>query len=113
LAALLNPDAFDSRVWADTAYRSAANERVIEAAGRVSMIHFRKPRGRPMPAPHRRANRARSAVRAHVEHPFAEQKARMALFVRTIGRARAALKIGMANLAYNFRRLAWHQRCAV
>jgi transposase, IS5 family len=112
LAALLNPDAFDSRVWADTAYRSAANERVIEAAGRVSMIHFRKPPGRSMPAPHRRANQARSAVRAHVEHPFAEQKARMGLFVRTIGRARATVKIGMANLAYNFRRLAWQQRCA-
>jgi IS5 family transposase len=112
LPALLNPDAFDSRVWADTAYRSAANERAIEAAGRVSMIHFRKLPGRSMPAPHRRANQARSAVRAHVEHPFAEQKARMGLFVRTIGRARATVKIGMANLTYNFRRLAWQQRWA-
>jgi IS5 family transposase len=112
LPALLNADAFDSRVWADTAYRSATNERAIEAAGRVSMVHFRKPRGRPMPGPQRRANRARGAVRARVEHPFAEQKARMGLFVRTIGRARAAMKIGMANLAYNFRRLVWHQRRA-
>lgn len=112
LPALLNADAFDSRVWADTAYRSAGNERAIIAAGRVSMIHFRKPRGRPMPGPQRRANRARGAVRARVEHPFAEQKARMGLFVRTIGRARAAMKIGMANLAYNFRRLVWHERKA-
>ena len=110
LPALLNPDAFDSRVWADTAYRSQANERAIEAAGRVSMVHFRKPRGRPMPAAHRSANRARSVVRARVEHPFAEQKSRMGLFVRTVGVTRAAMKIGMANLAYNFRRLAWHQR---
>jgi hypothetical protein len=31
----------------------------------------------------------------------------MALFVRTIGIARAQVKIGMANLAYNFTRLAW------
>jgi hypothetical protein len=31
----------------------------------------------------------------------------MALFVRTIGIARAQVKIGMANLAYNFGRLAW------
>ena len=31
----------------------------------------------------------------------------MALFVRTIGIARARVKIGMANLAYNFSRLAW------
>jgi len=112
LPALLNADAFDSRVWADTAYRSAANEWAIEVAGRVSMVHFRKPRGRPMPAVHRTANRARSMVRARVEHPFAEQKSRMGLFVRTVGRARAAMKIGMANLAYNFRRLVWHERKA-
>jgi hypothetical protein len=31
----------------------------------------------------------------------------MALFVRTIGIARAQVKIGMANLVYNFTRLAW------
>lgn len=42
-----------------------------------------------------------------VEHVFAGQKHRMKLFVRTIGIARAKVKIGMANLAYNFNRLAW------
>jgi hypothetical protein len=31
----------------------------------------------------------------------------MALFVRTIGLARAQVKIGIANLVYNFTRLAW------
>lgn len=31
----------------------------------------------------------------------------MGLFVRTIGIARVRIKIGMANLAYNFQRLAW------
>lgn len=33
----------------------------------------------------------------------------MRLFVRMIGLARARTKIGFANLAYNFRRLAWWQ----
>jgi IS5 family transposase len=107
LPKLLDEDAFDSRVWADTAYRSAANERAIGKAGRRSMIHFRRPKGRAMPGPHRRANRARSKVRSAVEHVFAEQKVRMGLFVRTIGLARARVKIGMANLAYNMRRLVW------
>ena len=101
LPVLLNPDAFDSRVWAGSAYRSAANEAAIAAAGRRSMIHFRTPKGRPMSGPHRRANRARSAVRSAIEHVFAEQKARMGLFVR------ATVKIGLANIAYNLRRLAW------
>jgi len=44
-----------------------------------------------------RANGRRSKVRAFVEHVFAHQKARMGLFVRTIGIARARAKIGMAN----------------
>lgn len=111
---LLDPDAFDSRVWGDTAYRSAANERAIAKAGRRSMIHFRKPKGRRMPGPHQRANRARSKVRSAVEHVLgtprfahAEQKARMGLFIRSVGLARAKVKIGMANLAYNMRRLVW------
>ncbi|GGB63844.1 hypothetical protein GCM10011505_50490 [Tistrella bauzanensis] len=113
LSKLLNPSAFDSRVWADSAYRSAANERAIAAAGRHSMVHFRKPKGRPMSAPYRRANSTRPKVRSAVEHVFAEQKARMGLFVRTVGLARARVKIGMVNLAYNMRRLIWlDARCA-
>ncbi|MGY0782727.1 transposase [Azospirillum argentinense] len=105
LPSLLNPDTFDSRVWADSAYRSKANEAAIAAAGRRSMMHFRKPKGRPMLEPHQHANRTRSAVRSAVV--FADQKARMGLFIRTIGLGRATVKIGLANLAYNFRRLIW------
>jgi transposase, IS5 family len=41
---------------------------------------------------------------------FAEQKDRMNLFVRTIRIARAKVKIGMANLVYNFKRLIFLQR---
>ena len=31
----------------------------------------------------------------------------MALVIRTIGLARARVKIGLANLAYNMRRMVW------
>ena len=34
---------------------------------------------------------------------------RMGVFVRTIGIARARLKIGMANLVYNMQRLVWFE----
>jgi IS5 family transposase len=110
LTDLLNPNAFDSRVWADTAYRSNANETALQANGRRSMIHFKKPKDRPMSGPHRRANRARSAIRSAIEHVFAEQKQRMKLFVRTVGLARATVKIGMVNMAYNMKRLVWLER---
>ena len=36
----------------------------------------------------------------------------MDLFIRTVGIARAKLKIGMANLVYNFRRLVYLDRLA-
>ncbi|MBC6403941.1 MAG: IS5/IS1182 family transposase, partial [Hyphomonadaceae bacterium] len=42
------------------------------------------------------------------EHPFADQKHRMGLKVRTIGLARATIKIGMANIAHNLQRLIYH-----
>jgi IS5 family transposase len=43
----------------------------------------------------RRANAAKSKIRSRVEHVFAAQKDRMQLFVRTIGIARATVKIAM------------------
>ena len=91
----------------DTAYRSVKSEAAMAERGRVSMVQCLKPKGRSLPANHARANVARSAVRSAIEHVFAGQKHRMRLFVRTVGLARATLKIGMANLAYNFTRLAW------
>ena len=53
-----------------------------------------------------------SKVRACIEHIFAKQKSRMVLFVRTIGLARARLKIGLANLTYNLKRLVFLERQA-
>ncbi|MDX9861220.1 MAG: IS5 family transposase [Rhodospirillales bacterium] len=101
-----------SDVWADTAYRSQANEAWLESRGRVSRIHRKKPKGRPMSECTRRANAVKSAVRARVEHVFAHQKDRMGLFVRTVGKVRAEAKIGLVNLAYNFQRLIFHERRA-
>jgi len=94
----------------DTAYRSAQNERHLAEIGRVSRIHRRKPTGRPMARHTARANAATSAVRAHVEHPFAFQKGVMGLVIRTIGLARAHAKITLANMAYNMKRWCWLDR---
>jgi len=101
-----------SDVWVDTAYRSRSNEAWLKSIGRVSRVHRKKPRGKPMSARTARANAARSTVRARVEHVFARQKDQMGLFVRTIGIARAEAKITLANLAYNIDRLIFHERRA-
>jgi transposase, IS5 family len=109
---LLDKSNTASGVWADTAYRSAANEAFMEKNGFRSHVHRKKPKGKPMPDAVRRANAARSKVRSRVEHVFAEQKDRMGLFIRTIGIARATVKIGIANLVYNFKRLLFLLRAA-
>src|SRR5262249_43938375 len=106
---LLDKSNTASGVWADTAYRSAANETFLNRNGFVSHIHRKKPKGRAC----RRANNAKSKIRARVEHVFAEQKDRMRLFIRTIGIARATTKIGMANLVYNIKRLIFLRKIAI
>ena len=88
-------------VWADTAYRSTANEKYLANHALRSQIHRKKPKGKPMPRHTARANGRKSKVRAAVEHVFAQQKGPIGLFIRTIGLARATTKIGLANLVYN------------
>lgn len=114
LGGLPDRDNTGSEIWADTAYRSQNNEKKIARVGLTAKVHFRKPPGKALPARHERANAARSKVRSAVEHPFAEMKSRMGLFVRTIGIDRATAKIGMANIAFNIKRLVfWRRRSVV
>lgn len=94
-------------VWADTAYRSKANEAHLAGNGFRSRIHRKKPPGKPMARNVAWANCEKSKVRAAVEHVFARQKGPMGLVVRTIGLARARMKIGLANLFYNMNRAVW------
>jgi hypothetical protein len=105
--ALLDPGNTASRVWADTAYRTKRNLEVLERRGLSERILFRRPPRRELPELQAKAYASRARIRSSIEYVFAAQKHRMALFVRTIGLARAQVKIGMANLAYNFTRLAW------
>ena len=110
LPGLVSKNNTASDVWADTAYRSKANEKHLADSGLRSRIHRKKPPGRPMPVNVSRANGAKSKIRAAVEHVFARQKGPMALVVRTIGITRATVKIGLANIAYNMNRAVWLEK---
>jgi IS5 family transposase len=101
LPAVIDTNNTAGDVWADTAYRSKANENFLAGHLLRSQIHRKKPKGKPMPRRTARANARKSAVRSAVEHVFARQKGPMGLFIRTIGSARAKTKIGLANLLYN------------
>ncbi|MBB3884991.1 IS5 family transposase [Acetobacter oeni] len=99
-----------SDVWADTAYRSKANEDFMEKQGFVSKIHRKKPHLKPMPRHIQRSNAGKSVIRSRVEHVFADQKSQMGLFIRTVGITRATMKIGLANIVYNMRRFLFLER---
>ena len=104
---LVDPSNTAASVWADTAYRSAANEAYLADHGKRSRIHRKKTKGKPMSKRTAKANARKSKVRARVEHVFAQQKERMNLFVRSVGIARAEATITMVNIAYNLGRWRW------
>ena len=107
---VIDKDNTGSDVWADSAYRSQSNETWLAGNMMTSRIHRRKPANKPMPERMVKANTHKSSVRAAVEHVFAHQKNRFGLFIRTIGIARVEAKLTLANLAYNFDRLIFHDR---
>jgi len=94
-----------SKVWADSAYRSAQTEDNLAERGYKSCIHRRGARNHPLSAREQQGNTTRSRVRARVEHVFGHQANAMGgKLVRVIGLVRATMKIGMQNLAYNMSR---------
>ncbi len=113
LPRLVAPDNTSSEIFADSAYRSQRNEKWLASKMLVSRIHRRKPAGKPMPP-----NIAgptppspRSALRSSMSSPI--RRNRFGLFIRTFGIARAEAKLTLANIAYNFDRLIFHERaCA-
>lgn len=108
---LIDPKNTCSDVYADTAYRTAANEEMLKAKGMMSKIHRKKHRGKPMNKNMSKGNSTKSKIRAKVEHVFAVLKDQMNLFIRTIGLKRAEVKVGLAHLAYNLKRLIfWETR---
>ena len=113
LLQLLDKENTCSKVWGDTAYRSQENEEILYNNGFVSQLHRKKPKGKPMASSTRKANNRKSQIRAKVEHIFAVQKDKMGLFIRTIGLKRAHIKITLANIVYNMKRLVfWEGRRA-
>jgi transposase, IS5 family len=110
---LLNQGNTSADVYADSAYRSAETEVKLNSRGFRSRIHRRASRNHPLSKAQENANRRKSRVRARIEHVFgAQETAPGGRIVRTIGIARAKVKIGLQNLVYNIRRLVTLERMA-
>jgi transposase, IS5 family len=113
LDGLLNKANTSNDVFADSAYRSGEIEARLAARGFRSRIHRRATRNHPLSQAQEQANRRKSKVRSRIEHVFgAQATAQGGRLVRTIGIVRARVKVGLANLAYNIRRLVTLERMA-
>ena len=110
LVSLLDLKNTSRDVYGDTAYSTEDNLNYLESHGFCSKLHRKKPKKKPMPLPLKKGNTTKSRSRAHVEHTFAVQKEQMNLFVRTIGLKRVKVKIGLANLTCNIKRLIFFEK---
>lgn len=89
-------------VWADSAYRSKETEQWLKDGNYKSQVHHKGKRGKSLSEAKQKVNKARSRVRARVEHVFGCQANSMGgKFIRTIGIARARTKIALMNITYN------------
>ncbi len=105
LEELLLPTEVGHDIWADSAYRSAEIETQLKAKRLHSKIHYKGSRNTALTTQQQTWNRARSRLRARVEHVFGHQVTAMGgKLIRTIGLLRARAKIGLKNLTYNFQR---------
>jgi IS5 family transposase len=105
---LLSPNS-DPSVYADSAYHS--QERVSSMLKPDSpwlpFLNEKGCRKRTLTEDERRANHQRSKIRARIEHVFGAQHRRAGnTLLRCIGIARATVKIGLRNIAYNISRHA-------
>ena len=104
---LLDRKNSDPTVYADSAYRSDEHARLLKRKRFTNRVHHRAWKDQTLTKRQQRENRARSRIRARVEHVFGHQvKAMHQTVVRGIGLARIRARIALTNLAYNMSRLA-------
>lgn len=103
---LRSEDVGGKEVWADSAYRSAEQEQSLKNSDHTSQINERAYRGKPLSEAQEISNKAKSSVRARVEHVFGHMENSMGgIFIRTIGIERAKVGVALMNLAYNLSRI--------
>jgi IS5 family transposase len=110
LPSLLQKTDADTELHADSAYRSEQIEDTLQKRGVQSKIHEKGYRNQPLTKAQMRSNRAKSRIRARVEHVFAHITNCMNGFrIRSIGIKRARSNIGLINLTYNIVRSVYLQ----
>lgn len=105
LETLIDKDDAGQKLYADSAY--TGQEESIEACGMANEVQEKGSRYHALTETQKASNREKASHRARVEHIFGYLTNSMkAMYIRTIGYARATAKIGLTNLTYNLMRCA-------
>jgi transposase, IS5 family len=100
---LLNESDKGQDFYADSAYQTDAIKDKLKALEMKEHIIEKGHRNHPLTAGQKQTNRKKSKTRCRVEHIFGFMETNMndGTFIRTIGKARATVIIGLNNLVYN------------
>jgi len=99
---LLTPNDSGQDFHADSAYTGEEQEKVIENYGLKNQVNKKGYRNKPLTDEQKANNKAKSKIRARVEHVFGFMEQSMhGLVLKSVGIARATGIIGLINLTYN------------
>jgi len=111
LASLLDEKDKGQNLHADSAYTGEIQQQTINEYGMINQVIEKGYRNNPLTEEQKENNRAKSKIRARVEHVFGFLEQSMnGLFVRCVGIKRATGIIGLMNMTYNLFRAEQLQR---
>ena len=102
LGSLISEEDENQPLYADSAYTGPNQEQAISDCDMINQVCEKGHRNLPLTAQQQDSNKAKSKIRARVEHVFGFMEQSMkGLFIRSIGLVRATAIIGLINLTYN------------
>ena len=101
----------EQEAYADSAYKSAAHDRLLHGKGINNRILERAYRNKPLTAKQKSTNRINSSIRSIVERVFGILKLHYGMGkARYLGLSRNKTRFGLMSLAYNIKRGVMIQR---
>ncbi|ANG63586.1 transposase [Marinobacterium aestuarii] len=110
---VLDPYNTSRNVYADRGYASQAREADLRQRGNRPEIQRKGARNRPLSDCQKRRNHRIAKIRARVEHVFGAIEQMGGMLIRTIGQARANIKMTMMATCYNLKRLVYLRRARI
>lgn len=102
---LIDANDNNKRLYGDSAYSTEEIKEIMSKRGIIDKINVKGCRYKKLTKRDHEKNRRRSKIRCRIEHIFGFMTQSMkGIYIRSIGKVRAAGIIGLMNLTYNFQR---------